>query len=45
MLDKPDLSELVSFDKSTLKKADTQEKNSLPDKEVIEEEKAQADNH
>lgn len=33
MGDKPDISEVSSFDKSKLKKADTQEKNTLPTKE------------
>ena len=37
-----DLSELTSFDKSVLKKSETNEQNSLPDKETLEEEKAQA---
>ena len=42
MSDKIDLSELASFDKNTLQKSETNEQNSLPDKEVMEEEKAQA---
>lgn len=33
MSDKPDISEVESFDKSKLKKTDTQEKNTLPTKE------------
>ena len=33
MGDKPDVSEVASFDKSKLKRADTQEKNTLPTKE------------
>uniref|UniRef100_A0A8C5CLF8 Thymosin beta n=1 Tax=Gadus morhua TaxID=8049 RepID=A0A8C5CLF8_GADMO len=33
---------LPCFDKSTLKKSETQEKNKLPTKEEIEEEKKQA---
>lgn len=33
MSDKPDVSEVTSFDKSKLKKAETQEKNTLPTKE------------
>jgi hypothetical protein len=33
MGDKPDVSEVTKFDKSKLKKADTQEKNTLPTKE------------
>ncbi|CAL9698661.1 unnamed protein product [Knipowitschia caucasica] len=40
MADKPDISEVSSFDKSKLKKTETQEKNPLPTKEVIEQEKA-----
>nr|CAD29144.1 beta-thymosin [Paracentrotus lividus] len=39
MADKPDVSEVASFDKSKLKKAETQEKNTLPTKETIEQEK------
>lgn len=37
-----DLSELTSFDKNTLKKAETNEQNALPDEDVLAEEKAQA---
>uniref|UniRef100_A0A8C7YJJ8 Thymosin beta n=1 Tax=Oryzias sinensis TaxID=183150 RepID=A0A8C7YJJ8_9TELE len=33
MSDKPDISEVESFDKSKLKKTETQEKNPLPTKE------------
>lgn len=33
MADKPDVSEVTTFDKSKLKKTDTQEKNTLPSKE------------
>ena len=33
MSDKPDVSEVSSFDKGKLKKTDTQEKNTLPTKE------------
>lgn len=33
MADKPDISEVTSFDKSKLKKTETQEKNPLPTKE------------
>uniref|UniRef100_A0A3Q1G3S6 Thymosin beta n=1 Tax=Acanthochromis polyacanthus TaxID=80966 RepID=A0A3Q1G3S6_9TELE len=33
MSDKPDVSEVTSFDKSKLKKTETQEKNPLPSKE------------
>ncbi|XP_028325827.1 thymosin beta-12 [Gouania willdenowi] len=40
MADKPDISEVQSFDKTKLKKTETQEKNPLPTKETIEQEKA-----
>jgi hypothetical protein len=40
MSDKPDVSEVSSFDKSKLKKTDTTEKNTLPTKETIEQEKS-----
>ena len=33
MSDKPDLGEVGKFDKTKLKKTDTQEKNTLPTKE------------
>ena len=33
MADKPDVSEVTDFDKTKLKKTDTQEKNTLPTKE------------
>jgi thymosin beta 4 len=39
MADKPDLEEVTKFDKSKLKKTQTQEKNPLPTKETIEQEK------
>jgi len=39
MADKPDISEVSSFDKSKLKKTETAEKNTLPTKETIEQEK------
>ncbi|XP_026219958.1 thymosin beta-12 [Anabas testudineus] len=42
MCDKPDISEVTSFDKSKLKKTETHEKNPLPDKATIEQEKAAA---
>lgn len=32
-MDRPDVSEVENFDRSKLKKADTQEKNTLPTKE------------
>ncbi|AWO96018.1 Thymosin beta 4 [Scophthalmus maximus] len=40
MSDKNDMSEVTNFDKSKLKKTETQEKNPLPSKETIEQEKA-----
>ncbi|XP_075705957.1 thymosin beta-10 isoform X1 [Rhinoderma darwinii] len=39
MADKPDLGEIDKFDKTKLKKTETQEKNTLPTKETIEQEK------
>ncbi|XP_075394694.1 thymosin beta-15C isoform X1 [Tenrec ecaudatus] len=39
MSDKPDLSEVEKFDKSKLKKTNTEEKNTLPSKETIQQEK------
>jgi len=39
MSDKPDMTEVASFDKTKLKKTETQEKNTLPTKETIEQEK------
>ncbi|XP_056302422.1 thymosin beta-b [Danio aesculapii] len=39
MSDKPDVSEVSHFDKNKLKKTVTQEKNTLPTKETIEQEK------
>jgi len=38
-MDKQDLSEVTKFDTSKLKKVETQEKNPLPTKETIEQEK------
>uniref|UniRef100_A0A3Q3G1N9 Thymosin beta n=1 Tax=Labrus bergylta TaxID=56723 RepID=A0A3Q3G1N9_9LABR len=35
MSDKPDLTEVASFDKTKLKKTETEEKNTLPTKESI----------
>lgn len=35
MSDKPDVSEVETFDKSKLKKTETQEKNTLPNKESM----------
>ena len=40
MSDKPDVSEVTNFDKSKLKKTQTEEKNPLPSQETIEQEKA-----
>uniref|UniRef100_A0A3B4ZR54 Thymosin beta n=1 Tax=Stegastes partitus TaxID=144197 RepID=A0A3B4ZR54_9TELE len=39
MADKPDIAEVERFDKSKLKKTETQEKNTLPTKETNEQEK------
>ncbi|XP_032885281.1 thymosin beta-11-like [Cetorhinus maximus] len=41
MSDKPNLCEIIQFDKKKLKKIETKEKNPLPTKETIEEEKRQ----
>uniref|UniRef100_A0A2I3FVK5 Thymosin beta n=1 Tax=Nomascus leucogenys TaxID=61853 RepID=A0A2I3FVK5_NOMLE len=39
MSDKPDMAEIEKFGKSNLKKTETREKNPLPSKETIEQEK------
>ncbi|KAI9539238.1 hypothetical protein NQZ68_009315 [Dissostichus eleginoides] len=39
MSDKPDMTEIARFDKAKLKKTETQEKNPLPTKETIEQER------
>ncbi|XP_062925296.1 thymosin beta-10 [Mobula hypostoma] len=39
MAEKPDFREVASFDKSKLKKTDTEVKNTLPTKETIDQEK------
>ncbi|XP_050997601.1 thymosin beta-15B [Acomys russatus] len=39
MSDRPDLSEVERFDRSKLKKTQTEEKNTLPSKETIQQEK------
>ncbi|NP_001075452.1 thymosin beta-like [Mus musculus] len=39
MSDKPDLSEVETFDKSKLKKTNTEVKNTLPSNETIQQEK------
>lgn len=39
MSDKPDLQEVTKFDKTKLKHAETKEKNTLPTKETIDQEK------
>ncbi|XP_077780677.1 uncharacterized protein LOC114591306 isoform X1 [Podarcis muralis] len=39
MSDKPDFAEIETFDKTKLKKTETREKNPLPTKETIEQEK------
>ncbi|XP_032246307.1 thymosin beta-4-like [Phoca vitulina] len=40
MSDKPYMAEIEKFDKSKLKKTETQEKNPLPSKETIERKQA-----
>nr|ABD61717.1 thymosin beta [Scophthalmus maximus] len=40
MSDKPDVSAVKDFDQSKLKKTETAEKNTLPTKETIEQEKS-----
>uniref|UniRef100_A0A3B3Q8I9 Thymosin beta n=1 Tax=Paramormyrops kingsleyae TaxID=1676925 RepID=A0A3B3Q8I9_9TELE len=42
MSDKPNLEEVTSFDKSKLKKTETQEKNPLPSKEIEQEKQAES---
>uniref|UniRef100_A0AAY5KPG2 Thymosin beta n=1 Tax=Esox lucius TaxID=8010 RepID=A0AAY5KPG2_ESOLU len=42
MADKPDVSEVSHFDKTKLKKTETHEKNTLPTKEVIDQEKEES---
>ncbi|XP_061643566.1 thymosin beta isoform X1 [Phyllopteryx taeniolatus] len=39
MSDKPDMTEISRFDKTKLKKTETKEKNPLPTKETIEQER------
>jgi hypothetical protein len=43
MSDKPDLSEVENFSKDKLKKTETKEKNPLPTKEELAEEKKEKD--
>jgi len=43
MADKPDLSEVEKFNKTSLKKTETKEKNPLPSKEQLAEEKKQTE--
>jgi len=43
MADKPDLSEVEKFNKTQLKKTETKEKNPLPSKEELAQEKKEAD--
>jgi len=43
MADKPDLSEVESFNKDKLKKTETKEKNPLPDKAALEAERKEAE--
>ncbi|XP_023192318.1 thymosin beta-12-like [Xiphophorus maculatus] len=42
MSDKPDITEVTTFDKTKLKKTETQEKNTLPTKETIDQEKSES---
>ncbi|MCJ8740656.1 hypothetical protein PDJAM_G00061490 [Pangasius djambal] len=42
MADKPSMMEITSFDKTKLKKTQTQEKNPLPTKEAIEQERRES---
>ncbi|XP_053504856.1 thymosin beta [Ictalurus punctatus] len=42
MADKPNMMEITSFDKTKLKKTQTQEKNPLPTKEAIEQERRES---
>ncbi|XP_042540206.1 thymosin beta-15A-like [Dipodomys spectabilis] len=39
MSDRPDMSKVEKFDRSKLKKTNTEEKNTLPSKETIQQEK------
>ncbi|XP_059398208.1 thymosin beta-like [Carassius carassius] len=39
MSDKPNMTEITSFDKTKLRKTETQEKSPLPTKETIEQER------
>ncbi|XP_060143371.1 thymosin beta-10-like [Globicephala melas] len=39
MAEKPDMAEIAGFDTAKLKTMETQEKNTLPTKETIEQEK------
>ncbi|XP_042525931.1 thymosin beta-15A-like [Dipodomys spectabilis] len=39
MSDRPDMSEVEKFDRSKLKKTNTEEKNTLPSKETIQQKK------
>jgi len=43
MSDKPDLSEVESFSKDKLKKTETKEKNPLPTKEELAQEKKEGE--
>ncbi|KAM9622948.1 thymosin beta-4-like [Trichechus inunguis] len=45
MSDKPDMAEIEKCEKSKLKKTETQEKNPLPSKETIEQEKQAGESH
>ncbi|XP_037593361.1 thymosin beta-10-like [Cebus imitator] len=39
MANKPDMGEIANFDKAKLKKTETQEKNTLPTEETVEQER------
>nr|XP_023401820.1 thymosin beta-4-like [Loxodonta africana] len=43
MVDKPDLAEVEKFGKSKLKKIETREKNPLPSKKAMQQEKKAGD--
>ncbi|XP_047572454.1 thymosin beta-15A [Lutra lutra] len=45
MSDKSDLSEVKKFDRSKLKKTNTEEKNTLPSQETIQQEKECVQRH
>uniref|UniRef100_A0A3B4WBG0 Thymosin beta n=1 Tax=Seriola lalandi dorsalis TaxID=1841481 RepID=A0A3B4WBG0_SERLL len=45
MADKPDVTEVTTFDKTKLKKTETQEKNTLPTKESIERKRGEGSDY